>query len=105
MPNINDFVELNLKGSRLEKEGQINEAIDIYEDVISQDFIGNHPYDRLAIIYRKRKDYKNEIRVLNKAIHIFQNKVYIKRKDRKPKLDRFNKRLIRAKELMNQSNE
>ena len=92
-------VERNLKGIQLEKDGQVDEAIKLYERNIEENFEGNHPYDRLAIIYRKRNQIGDEIRVLEKAIWVFENVVYKERGDRLPKLQKFEKRLERARKL------
>ena len=58
----------------IERTGKSRDlAIKLYEKNITENFDGSHPYNRLAIIYRKQKDYQNEIRVLNKAINVFSN--------------------------------
>lgn len=91
-------VENNLTGRELEKSGKIDEAIELYERNVSDRFEGNYPYDRLAIIYRKRRDYDNEIRVLRTAVEVFENNQSM-RKDISPKIDRFKKRLHTANKL------
>lgn len=91
-------VENNLTGRELEKSGKIDEAIELYERNVSNRFEGNYPYDRLAIIYRKRRDYDNEIRVLRTAVEVFENNQSM-RKDISPKIDRFKKRLDTANKL------
>ena len=58
-------------GINLEKEGMIDEAINVYEKSIVPQLTAKHPYERLAILYRKRKNYVNEIRVLTTAISVF----------------------------------
>lgn len=58
-------------GIDLEKEGMIDEAISVYEKSIMSKLPTKHPYERLVILYRKRKDYENEIRVLKAAIEVF----------------------------------
>lgn len=86
----------NIKGIFHEKyrEGNINIAIELYEKNIAENYEGNHPYDRLSIIYRRRKDYKNEIRVLKKGIEVFTNlMISTQRGDVEPKLNRFKERL------------
>lgn len=93
-------VERNLRGIELEKEGKIDEAVKLYEENIRENFDGNHPYDRLAIIYRKRKSIIEEIRVLEKAVYVFENVVYAKRSDRIPKLNKFINRLEEARKLL-----
>lgn len=68
-------------GIDLEKEGMIDEAIKIYEKSIIPKLPMNHPYERLAILYRKKKDYENEIRVIKIAIEVFmkENEIRAKR--------------------------
>lgn len=92
-------VDRNLKGKELEKEGDIEGAIALYEQNISEGFAGNHPYDRLAIIYRKKKDYSEEIRVLERAIYVFENYASPDRPDVIPKLEVFKERLQKAQHL------
>lgn len=59
---------LNNQGIALEKDGKIDEAIAVYEQNIGDDYQTTHPYYRLAILYRKKKDYNNEIRVIDTAL-------------------------------------
>lgn len=86
-------------GIYYEKSGQIDKAILQYELAVEQSFIGNHPYDRLAILYRKSKQIDDEIRVLETAIFVFKNIVSKHRGDRKPKLQKFEERLDKARKL------
>lgn len=81
------------KGRKLEDKGETDKAVKQYEKAIENNFDGNHPYDRLAVYYRKNKDYDNEERVLLKAIYVFENVVYEGRGDRLPKLEKFKDRL------------
>jgi hypothetical protein len=97
MGNFDVQVERNLKGIQFEKEGQVDKAIALYEANITENFEGNHPYDRLAVIYRKRKQKYDEIRVLEKGIWVFENIVYKERGDRLPKLQKFRQRLVAVK--------
>lgn len=54
-----------------EKKGMIKEAITHYEEVVSMEVPVKLPYDRLPILYRRFKNYEDEIRVLNTAIKVF----------------------------------
>lgn len=92
-------VERNLLGIELERAGKTDEAIKLYEENIKENFEGNHPYDRLAIIYRKRNQINEEIRVLEKAVWVFENVVLEGRSDRGSKLAGFRHRLDKAKAL------
>lgn len=61
------FSGRNLEGIELEKAGKINEAIALYEKNVKEEFFGSYPYERLAIIYKRRGLFDDELRVLNKA--------------------------------------
>jgi hypothetical protein len=56
--------ERNIKGKEFEASGEIDKAIELYEQNLTLGSIAPFPYTRLSIIYKKRKDLKNEIRVL-----------------------------------------
>lgn len=67
----NESSRLIKLGIDLEKEGMIDEAIAVYEKAIIPQLPATHPYDRLMILYRKKKDYINEIRIIKLAISVF----------------------------------
>ena len=99
--NANDkllsiMVARNQEGIALEKAGKIEQAIELYEKNIEDEFEGSHPYNRLAIIYSKQKKYADEIRILNVAINVFTNNVSPLRGDRGAKLEQFRLRLEKA---------
>ena len=87
------MIDNNKKGIMLEKSGDIDKAVEFYEYNIKYRFQGNHPYDRLAIIYRKQNRINDEIRVLKVDIDVFEKDVYKKRSDRNIKINRFKERL------------
>ena len=89
-------VDRNTKGTEFEKTGHIERALELYEINKSENFQGNHPYDRLAIIYSKQGRVEDEIRVLNKAILVFEKLICRNREDLIPKLEKFKKRLVAA---------
>ena len=99
MSSFDTQVQRNLMGKRLEKEGRVLEAKALYEANISESFEGNFPYRRLAILYRKRKCIEEEIRVLEKAVSVFQSLIETGREDILPKLIEFKERLEKAKLL------
>lgn len=89
--SIQRIAMLNNKGIELEKRGEIQEAIKIYEQNISYgDCDATHSYNRLMILYRKQKDYINEMRVIKKAIYMF------------PKEKKYTERLKKVEMLSNQ---
>lgn len=63
---------LNNRGIAYEKDGKIDLAISTYEKNIEGDCCpATHSFDRLMVLYRRQKDYDNEIRVILKAIDVF----------------------------------
>lgn len=90
-------------GVDAEKAGDTENAIKFYKTQVAQRFDGSHPYDRLAIYYRKNKEYEKEIEVLQKAIDVFTNDVNPKRGDREPKLEKYKNRLAKAEQLFEKS--
>ncbi|MCM3572515.1 HIRAN domain-containing protein [Mesobacillus subterraneus] len=96
-----DPVKRNLLGKDLEKEGYVDNAIELYEINVKERFSGNFPYDRLATIYRKRKQYGEEIRVLEQAVSVFEElSTSSQRQDVKPKLDKFRERLEKVRSML-----
>lgn len=83
----------NMKGIEYEKAGDIENAIKIYEKVVSRKFDGSHPYDRLCVLYRKQGNLDAEEAVLIKAIKVFTQIANAGRGDGQPKLERYQKRL------------
>lgn len=64
-------VELNNKGIALEKAGELDAAISTYEQCIKLRYPALHAYRRLCVLYRKRKDKANEVRVIETALEVF----------------------------------
>ena len=58
-----EMVARNLRGSELEKQGLIYEAIQEFEANLADKFLGEHPYKRLQAIYLARGDYNSALRV------------------------------------------
>jgi hypothetical protein len=61
-----------MNGIEAEKQREVELAIRFYEANVAARFEGSHPYTRLAIIYSKMKRYKDEKRVLEVAIDVFE---------------------------------
>jgi tetratricopeptide (TPR) repeat protein len=66
--NYRKAAEGNMRGQSLEKEGKLDEAILQYERLLVDEVDTPFPYRRLAIIYSKRKEREEELRVLRAAI-------------------------------------
>ena len=55
---------LNNIGSVYEKEGLIDKAIEAYEECAKIGYKATHCYERLRILYKKRKDTENMNRII-----------------------------------------
>ena len=62
------IAERNRSGRDLEKQGLIDQAIAVYEKLLTRMVETPFPYRRLAILYRKLKSHDDEIRVLVTAL-------------------------------------
>ncbi len=90
-----DPVKRNQWGMELEAEGLIDNAIECYEANVRDGFEGNYPYDRLAVIFHRRRDAARETAVLTRAIDVFSQLETSKRSDVALKLEKFRQRLRR----------
>jgi hypothetical protein len=72
------LVDRNLKGRELERAGQQDRAIVLYEANIVDRFDGSHPYDRLRVIYGRRRQYEDVIRVCRAYIEHGQQDAKLK---------------------------
>ena len=66
--------ERNKTAMQAEREEDVNKAIRFYEQNIREDHADKFAFERLMIIYRKDKEYKNELRVIKRGIEVFQKK-------------------------------
>ena len=82
----NIIVERNLSGQKLEKQGDIEDAIRLYEQNVSDEVDTPYPYSRLAVIYRNQNRLADEVRVLEKAIEVLGQS------------DKWDKQLAKARE-------
>lgn len=66
--NYREAADGNMRGQALEKDRKIEEALLEYEKLLEQGVDTPFTYRRLAILYSKRKDRENELRVLRTAL-------------------------------------
>ena len=64
--------ERNRMGQEAEEAGDMNRAVRFYEQSIGEDYADKFAFERLMIIYRQQKEYKNELRVIKRGIEVFQ---------------------------------
>lgn len=82
-----EIISKTLPVSRIKEmeKTNITKAIKEYEKYVEEGQAKDAPYKRLVILYRKNNNYDDEVRVLNKAIEVFE--------DNPKKLAYFKKRL------------
>ena len=71
MEPVAHYTSLIKQAKEAEEDGNIDEATSLYEKAIKQRPMLEQPYNRLMVIYRKKKQYKQELRVLNKALELY----------------------------------
>lgn len=62
---------LNNLGIQQEKEGKIDEAIETYEQNVKIGYPAHHSYKRLMVLYSKKHDKENELRITRLAVEKF----------------------------------
>jgi len=92
----------NQQAYELEQNGYIDNAIELYRSIIDNKKLdmnnASMPFDRLTIIYRKRKHYDEEISTIEKWIEVMkQSPLYEEKKN--TELEKLNLRLEKAKLL------
>lgn len=90
----------SMQAKDLESQGFIENAIELYESVVKSGFDAPFSYERLSIIYRKRKEYEKEIAVLDKLIKTIEKS----KNETDPiiaqtKIDKVRERIQKANEL------
>jgi hypothetical protein len=60
----------NLDGMELESAGEIEKAVELYEQNVTEGFSGDWPYSRLVSVYERRGDYVEAERVLRRSIEV-----------------------------------
>ena len=68
-------VELNNRGMQQEKDGLIDDAIATYEECIAIGYPAHHAYKRLMVLYSKKGDKENELRVAKLAVDKFPDEI------------------------------
>jgi hypothetical protein len=56
-------MERHVQAEEAAPNGDPERAIRLYEMSVSEEFVGSHPYERLASLYERRRDYGSALRV------------------------------------------
>jgi tetratricopeptide (TPR) repeat protein len=65
--------ELIAEAKSAEEDGQPEQAAELYEQALQQDKLNEYASNRLMIIYRKLKDKKKELQIINTAIKAYED--------------------------------
>jgi tetratricopeptide (TPR) repeat protein len=57
-----------------EYQGDADKALALYKDVVNSDPLVEEAWQRLMILYRKRKDYAGELKIINLALQTFESR-------------------------------
>jgi tetratricopeptide (TPR) repeat protein len=63
------------QGASAEAEGNTERAVEMYESSIKKGIADPFPFDRLLVIYRKQKKFKDELRVILRGIEVFNKQL------------------------------
>ena len=86
---LSECVELNNEGLSYEKNGDVESAINAYErNICPGCWPARHSFDRLLVLYRKKKDYGSERRVCLRAVDEF------------PEEEKYRQRLLKIDKLI-----
>jgi len=55
-------MQRNEEAERAVHDGDPERAIDLYETSVAEEFVGSHPYERLASLYERRRDPEGALR-------------------------------------------
>ena len=56
-------MQRNEEAERAVHDGDPDRAIDLYETSVAEEFVGSHPYERLASLYERRRNPAEALRV------------------------------------------
>jgi pantoate kinase len=88
-----------LTGRQAEAGGQTAVAIKLYEKQIAKGYNDTLPYERLLVLYRKQKNYREELHVLNRGITLLQQQLTDHQKELFAKKPQRNKLLRQSRAL------
>ncbi len=88
-----------------EDTGDIDEAISLYQKVIATDSVNEEAYERLMILFRKQKDYKKELAIIDKGIKAFEKLYKPKTTDRMKKVAEISLKMAKSVGLANKKGE
>jgi len=68
---LTSYKDLIKRAEEAETKENLDEAIKFYQEAVKTEPSSELPYDRLMVIYRKQKNYKEELKVIDDGIKFF----------------------------------
>jgi hypothetical protein len=81
MNAVTSYKDLIKRAEDGERKEEFDEAAKLYTEAIRAEPSNEFPYDRLMVIYRKQKNYKEELKVIKEGIRCFQEQHENKQKE------------------------
>ena len=81
---------------QMEKAADLSKAIALYRQAIKNNPSNAVPYNRLMIIFRKKKEYAKELAVINAGIKAFQNLYLSSKHAGNKKVTQLSKAILRS---------
>lgn len=91
--------DLMAQAREQEQQGNLAEAAALYEKIVAKDALNEQAVNRLLIMYRKLKQYRKEMQLLNAAIKANMGKVQQQQQawsKKHPKAARASRSLLRS---------
>ena len=60
----------NEAAERAVHDGDPERAIELYETSVAEEFVGSHPYERLAALHERRRDFASALRVCEAYLNL-----------------------------------
>jgi hypothetical protein len=95
-------MERHEEAERALQSGDPGKAIRLYETSVTEGFVGSHPYERLASIHERRRDYGEALRISESFVRLAHSATMPQGAQRSAdrKLPAFEDRIERYKRLL-----
>ena len=84
-----------MEKAKMAEDADIDSAIEEYVKIIKSDQLNEHAYNRLMILFRKKKDLKKELSLINSGIREYE-KFYKSRARNSKKVNELSDKLKKA---------
>ncbi|MFL5789617.1 MAG: hypothetical protein ACJ748_16270 [Flavisolibacter sp.] len=99
LKKVAHHAELIKAAKEADAEGELAKAAALYSDALKQHPLDQHSYERLMILYRKLKKPKEELKVIDQALKVFQehyDEIPKKLQTQNPKAAQLSKSLLKS---------